>query len=106
MGADMAKLRAQVAAAAEVAPPTAAQGGGGAAAALSPSGGGGGAEAAEAAPAAAAPRMLRAMSSDTVIKGELSQKGSFGRWPSFFFELAADGGNISLSSFKNEGGKM
>jgi hypothetical protein len=50
--------------------------------------------------------MLRTMSSATVVKGELSQKGSFGRWPSFFFELAADGGNITLSSFKHEGGKM
>jgi hypothetical protein len=41
-----------------------------------------------------------------VLKGELSQKGMFGRWPSFFFELAADGGDITLASFKKEGGKM
>jgi hypothetical protein len=37
----------------------------------------------------APPGTLRATS--TVVRGKLSQKGSFRRWPSFFFELAADG---------------
>ena len=50
--------------------------------------------------------MSRAMSSATACKGALSQKGMFGRWPTIFFELAADGGDVKLASFKKEGGKM
>ena len=47
--------------------------------------------------------MSRAVSSATIMKGELSRKSRFlGRWENRIFELGTDDGEITLSCCKSE----
>jgi hypothetical protein len=98
--------RAGAAAAPLVPHPSPGSGGGGAAAAAPSSGEAEAAPLAMAPPTAAPPQMSRVQSSAVLVDGELMLKHRLGRWPSSFFQLGTDNGEVTLLSCKKKGGKI